>query len=400
MKIRQMIVAALLALACCGVAACGSSDDDDGGAETTAAASTTTTADGGAGTCDVEPKLQALASGDVMSRGPYGETAVPAKDVTLTDEEIERIRGMGATAALVMHFGGNDWTNAQVAGARAQFEKMGIEIVAVTQADGKADKQVNDLETVMAKRPDIILSVPIDPVATASAYRKAAEQGARIVFLDVPAKDLRAGSDYVSVVSADNYGNGVASAHLLARALDCKGEVGAIHFADASNFAVEARWQAFQDTLASDYPEMEIVESQDVNAPDFAGDSEKAASAMLTKHPDLDGIWAWFDVPAEGSIQAVGAAGRDDVAITTVDLGLNVAIDIAEGGLVKGLGAQLPYDQGVTEAIVAGYALLGKEAPPYIALPPLPVYQENVLEAWEQVYHAPPPGELAEAAGG
>jgi ribose transport system substrate-binding protein len=49
--------------------------------------------------------------------------------------------------------------------------------------------------------------------------------------------------------------------------------------------------------------------------------------------------------------------------------------------------------------MLAGYGLLGKEAPAYVALPALPVTQENVLEAWTQVYHQDPPAALAEAAG-
>jgi len=410
MQGKRSAIAALLVAASLGVAACGSSDEEtDTGAAaateaSTAAADTSTaaadTADAG-GDCatKADEALAALSSGEVLSKGPNGEPAVPAADITLTDEELQQIQDKKATAALVMHFGGNDWTNAQVAGAKAQFEKMGVEVIAVTQADGKADKQVNDLETVMAKKPDVILSIPIDPTATASAYEKAAQAGTKIVFLDLPAKGMEAGTDYVSVVSADNYGNGVASAHLLARAIDCEGDVGAVHFADASSYAVQQRWQAFQDTLANDYPDMKIVEDEDVNAPDFAGDSEKGVSAILTKHPDVKGIWAFFDVPAEGAKQAVQANGSSQ-PITTVDLGLNVAVDIASGGLIKGLGAQLPYDQGVTEAMLAGYALLDKEAPPYVALPPLPVDQANVLEAWEQVYHSDPPKELADAADG
>lgn len=387
-----MVLAAVLVLVSLVIAACGG-DEGTSGEGTTAAS-------GQQASCEkVDQALSDLASGKVSSKGPYGEEAVPASDVSLTAEELEKIKGMNATAALVMHFGGNDWTNAQVAGAKEQFAKMGVEVVAVTQADGKADKQVNDLETVMAKKPDVILSVPIDPTATKSAYQKAAEQGARIVFLDTPAKDLKPGTDYVSVVSADNYGNGVAAAHILAKEVGCKGKVGALHYADASNYATEGRWQAFQDTLRENYPEMEIVEDQGINAPDWAGDSEKAASAMLTKHPDLAGIFAWFDIPAEGAKQAITANGTEQ-PVTTVDLGLNVAVDIASGGLIKGLGAQLPFDQGVAEATLAGYALLDKEAPPYVVLPPLPVTQDNVLEAWEQVYHAPPPEELTAAANG
>jgi ribose transport system substrate-binding protein len=40
----------------------------------------------------------------------------------------------------------------------------------------------------------------------------------------------------------------------------------------------------------------------------------------------------------------------------------------------------------VVEAKLAGYALLGKEAPAFVALPALPVSKDNLLEAWTQVY--------------
>jgi ribose transport system substrate-binding protein len=70
---------------------------------------------------------------------------------------------------------------------------------------------------------------------------------------------------------------------------------------------------------------------------------------------------------------------------------------IAENGLVKGLGAQLPYDQGVAEATLAAYALLGKEAPAYAAVPAQPVIRANVLEAYEIVYRVPAPDWLVKA---
>ena len=59
---------------------------------------------------------------------------------------------------------------------------------------------------------------------------------------------------------------------------------------------------------------------------------------------------------------------------------------MAQGGYVKGLGAQRPFDQGVAEAVLAGYGLLGKEAPAFVALPALPVSKDNLLEAWQTVY--------------
>ena len=91
---------------------------------------------------------------------------------------------------------------------------------------------------------------------------------------------------------------------------------------------------------------------------------------------------------------AARAAGRTDLMIATEDLGKNVAIALAKNQLVVGLGAQLPYDQGVTEANLAAGSLIGKQAQPYIALSALPVDHSNVLDAWKKVYHQDPPSDL------
>ncbi len=351
----------------------------------------------GAQDCDPATALAGLEA-QVLSTGPAGETPTSPSEVVLTDDELAQIKEMGATAAIVMHYGGNDWSQAQINGLNQQFGEMGIEVIAMTDAGFKPEQQVSDIETMLAQEPDIIVSIPTDPAATAEAYKKAAAQGVKLVFMDNVPTGMVAGQDYVTVVSADNYGNGVASAHLMAKALGGEGKIGAI-FHEADFFVTRQRYDAFKATIEENYPDIEIVDEQGIGGPDFAGDAEKAASAMLTKVPDLNGIWAVWDVPAEGVMAAARTAGRDDLVITTIDLGVNAAIQIAKGEYVKGLGAQRPFDQGVNEAKLAGYGLLGKEAPVYVALPALPVMQDNILEAWDAVYHAAPPDDLAAAVG-
>jgi ribose transport system substrate-binding protein len=336
--------------------------------------------------------------GRVFSTGPHGETPTAASEVMLTEDELAQIKGMGATAAIVMHYSGDDWSAAQIAGLRDQFGKMGIEVIAETNAGFKAETQVSDIETVLARNPSIMVSIPVDPVATVSAYRQAADQGVKLVFMDNVPQGFTPGQDYVSVVSADNYGNGIVSAHLMAEALGGEGQIGIVFFS-ADFFVTQQRYDAFKSTIEENYPNIEIFEEQGIAAPDFAGQADQVASAMLTRNAELNGIWAVWDVPAEGVINAIRTAGREnDVVVTTIDLGQNVAISLAQGGIVKGLGAQRPFDQGVTEAILAGYGLLDKEAPPFVALPALPVTRENVLEAWQTVYHQDPPQALQDAA--
>ncbi len=371
--------------------ACGSGEEtagSDGGEETAGS-------DGGAD-CNPGEALAAL-SDEVLSTGPNGEEPSSSAEVSLTDDELAQIRGMDATAAVVMHYAGNDWSQAQIAGLEQQFGDMGIEIIAVTDADFRPEQQVSDIETILARDPDIIVSIPTNPVATETAYRQAAEQGVKLVFMDNVPNNMQPGTDYVSVVSADNFGNGVAAAHLMAEALGCQGTVGIVYH-EADFFVTRQRYEAFKQTIEEEYPDIEIAAEQGITGPDFAGDAERAASAMLTRETDLDGIWAVWDVPAEGVVAAARTANRDDLVITTIDLGLNVALSITQGEHVYGLGAQRPFDQGVNEAMLAGYGLLGKEAPPYVALPALPVSADNVLDAWTTVYHADPPSDLEDAA--
>ena len=330
----------------------------------------------------------------VLSKGPNGETPSPAAAADLTPEQVDKIKGMKAKAAIVMHYAGNDWATAQIAGLKSEFGNLGIEVVAVTDANFKPDKQVSDLETVMSKKPNIIVSIPTDPVATATAYKAAAAGGAKLVFMDNVPKGFKAGTDYVSCVSADNYGNGVVSAHLMAKALGAKGKIGLI-FHEADFFVTKQRYDGFKKTIQTDYPDMQIVEEQGIAGPDFAGDAQGVANAMLSKHPDLAGIWAVWDVPAEGVMAAARASGRGDMRIATEDLGKNVAIALAKGELVVGLGAQRPFDQGITEARLGALAVLGAKTAPYVALSALPVQHDNVLEAWKQVYHEDPPKDLA-----
>lgn len=343
----------------------------------------------------VDTALEELTS-SVLSLGPNGEAPAGFESTELTADEVAQIQGAGLKAAIVMHYAGNDWSSAQIEGLKDEFARLGIEVVAVTDADFKPEKQVSDIETVMALNPDIIISIPTDPVATSAAYKKAAAAGIKLVFMDNVPADMVGGTDYVSVVSADNMGNGAASAHLMAKALNGQGKIGLIYH-DADFFVTAQRYQGFKDVL-SQYPGIEVVEEKGIGGPDFAGDAQAAATALLTKYPEIDGLWGVWDVPAEGMMAAAREAGRLDLKIATQDLGTNVAIQLAKNELIIGLGAQRPYDQGIAEARLAAAASIGKtELPVFVALGALPVSHENVLEAWKTVYSVDAPSSVSSA---
>ena len=206
----------------------------------------------------------------------------------------------------------------------------------------------------MAKKPDILVSIPTDATATADAYKQAAAAGIKIVFMDQRANGLEAGKDYVSVVSADNYGNGYASGTVLGDALGGKGKVAMVYY-DANFAPTNQRDEGFRDAMKN-YPDIEIVTEQGFT--DESGCAEQG-DAILTQFPNIDGIYASWDVPMEGVLSAVRAAGM--------------------------------------EGKVAALALLGEETPSYVAVPAETVTHENVLEAYTDVYHVETPDWLKEA---
>jgi ribose transport system substrate-binding protein len=303
---------------------------------------------------------------------------------------------MHATAAVSLHYSGDDWSTAQLAGLKDQFSKMGIEVIAVTEANFEPQKQVRDLEALIGKKPNILVSIPTDPLATEAAYKQAAAAGIKLVFMDNIPHGLTAGRDYVGVVSADNYANGIVSAQIMIRQLGGQGKIGLIYHA-ANFFATRQRYDAFKKTIQDKADGIHIVDERGITGPDFVGDAEKAVSAMLAEHPDLIAIWAVWDIPAIGVVNAIRRLSRSDVIVTTCDLGKKVAIEMAQDGVITGLSAQQPFDQGVTEALLAGYGLLDKPAPADVVIGVLPVTSENVLDAWKAVYHQNPPPELLAA---
>lgn len=331
-------------------------------------------------------------SSEIKSTGPNGESAVLATELSLTDEEIAQIQAGGYTAAISFHYGGNDWSSAQQKGLEDTFAKLGIEITAITDANFSAEKQVSDLETIMAKAPDVLVSIPTDATSTANAYQRVSDSGTKIVFMDNVPSGFTAGENYVSCVSADNYGNGLIAADLIGEALGGKGKIGIIYY-DVDFFVTNQRLEAFEKEMAEKYPDVEVISKmgfQDENGCDVVAD------AMITQNPDIEAMFVHWDIPCEGALSALRAAGRDDILLSTIDLGNNIAKEIAEGN-VLGLGAQLPYDQGVAEATLAAYALLGKETPAYVAVPAKRVEQSNLLEAYQDVYHTEAPDTIKNA---
>jgi ribose transport system substrate-binding protein len=328
--------------------------------------------------------------------GPNGEPATPVAEVQpLSDQEKQRIRD-GRYRAALLWAGAGEWYNALGAGARDVFADLDIEVVAEADAQFDPAKQANDVESAMALDPDVILTLIVDPVSGAQAFRPAVDAGVKLVLADNGAEGYRAGREYVAIVTGDHFGMGRAAAELMAEAIGGRGEVGMI-FHDADFFVTNNRDNSFRATIEQQFPDITIVDAKGFTEEPATFD---AASAMISQHPEIDGIYVAWDVAAEGVVEALRAAGREDVRVVTHDLGVNNAVAMASGEIVYGTVADLPYQIGTTMATLAGYGLLGKDAPPFVTGELVKVKRDNLEQAWRQSLNKPLPREVAQALGG
>lgn len=308
-----------------------------------------------------------------------------------TDDQITSIKDAGLTVGLVMHTGGESFSNAVISGVTKAAEELGVEIVAQTDAQWDAAQQSTNLESVLAKNPDIVILCQIDVEAMTDQLKEAAANGTKFVFFDNINASLTE-DDYVSLVTTDTYAAGVECAKDMAAELGGSGRI-AMFTWSAPMFGNRARSQGFPpDYIETNFPEIEIVTEEFY---DDASDCAALADAVFAKYPDLDGAFGQWDIPLEGVISS--AQGNDigeEFVGTCVDLGYNVARIMAEDGMCKGIGAQQPYKDGYYSLYAGALACVGEEVPKMILIDPVNVTKANLEESWPIIYDEPLPDDI------
>ena len=341
--------------------------------------------------CSVVTIAASASAGETI--GPGGEKATPSAELKLSDAEVAKIKDGKSTAALLWHTS-SDFVNAVTAGATDEFARLGIPVVAQTDAGFDAAKQKSDVETILAKKPSAILALPLDPVTSAEAFKPAVAAGVKIVLLSNKPKDFVQGKDYVAIVTDDLFQMGKHAADAMAAAIGKKGKIAWIYH-DAQYYVTNQRDNAFKATIESDYPDIKIVAQAGIADPARA---EDIAHALLLKNPDLDGIYVTWAEPAEGVLAALRSAGNTKTKIVTLDLSEPVALDMVKGGAVAAIVADKAYELGRAMAEAAGYGLLGKPAPAFVVAPVLTVTKSNVAAGWQESLHRDAPKSVLDAA--
>jgi len=321
--------------------------------------------------------------------GPNGEAPTPVSQLVLTAEDESKIKAGNHSAALVWHEL-YDWSNSVARGAKDEFARLGIEVVAETDAGFDSSRQKSDVETVMARDPSIIVSLPIDPTTAAGVYGIARDAGVKLVFVDNAVNGFTHGEDYVTVVSADLFQIGNKAAVALADAMGGKGEVGYMYH-DADFPVTNQRDGAFKWTIENQYPDIKIVTESGMTDP---ANAEDIARGMLSRNPELDGIYTPWAEPALGVLSVLRQQGNADAKVVTIDLNEPAALDMVGGGNIAAIVADEAYSIGVYAARAAAAGLLEKPVAPFLVVDALTIGPNNVADGWMKSLHSEAPESL------
>jgi ribose transport system substrate-binding protein len=314
--------------------------------------------------------------------GPNGETPTPVSGLSLSAADVAKLQNGHYKAAMLWHQS-SAFVSAVQNGANAEFNRLGINVVVTADANFDAATQANQIQTAMAKKPNVILSLPVDPVSAAASFQPAVAAGAKLVFLSNVPKGYTQGKQYTSIVTDDLYQMGKHAAEALGNALGGKGKVGML-FYNAQYYVTNQRDAAFKATLQTEFPNIQIVAQQGFSDPNTA---ESIASAMLTQHSDLDGIYTSWSQPAEGVLAALRTTSNTHTKVATLDLDDPVVVDMVTGGATVAVVADKAWELGRGMADAAAYALLGKKAPAFAVAGVLTITKDNVTQGYQDSLH-------------
>jgi ribose transport system substrate-binding protein len=161
----------------------------------------------------------------------------------------------------------------------------------------------------------------------------------------------------VSFVATDNYAGGALAAKHMAKLLGGKGKVAVIKYM-AGSASTTAREKGFMETLKKDFPEIELVE--DRYGMDTVETALSASEDVLTRHKELDGIFACNESTSRGALRALESQARTDTVKMIGFDSADALIQGLEAGRIDALVVQNPHAMGYRGVVGAVTAIKGE----------------------------------------
>lgn len=244
-----------------------------------------------------------------------------------------------------------------VEGFKAEADGMGWNANIVDTA-GDVAAVISRIEDAVTQNVDAIV-INVDPEQIAAGLEVAKEAGIPVIGMDSGASPLLQAN-----VTSNGYAMAAETSVYVANRIAGKGRV--VMFVFDPFPPVQIRG-VIADAVFGNFPDIEVIDriTPDVQDGGIA-DSRAKMEAILAANPEpgsISAVWAAWDQPGLGALQAIEAAGREGEGIVIVGIDANPqARDaIAAGGNFEASVAQDFVGIGKATAGVVSRAIKGEE---------------------------------------
>ncbi len=222
----------------------------------------------------------------------------------------------------------------QESGIRKKAKELGVDLL-VLNSEGKADKEISNMEDMISKNVDMILTMTTNAAAGQKALQLANKANIPVILVGINVEEGE--GKPTSLIDFDFIDMGRAAGEWTAANVP-EGEVAIIEGL-AGMAVAEPITQGFEEKLAAN-PKLTIVAKQPA---DWSRQkAQDIATNLLQAHPNLKVIYGHNDDMSMGIIKAVEAAGKSGQVLVVSDNASPEGVEAIKAGTLKGSVAQSP----------------------------------------------------------
>lgn len=262
-------------------------------------------------------------------------------------------------------------------GFEAEARARGWEVNVVDTA-GDIAAVISRIEDAATQAVDAIV-INVDPAQVEAGLVQAQAAGIPVIGMDAGAHPLVATN-----VTSNGYAMAAETAAYVVNRLGGQGRVVMFTF---DPFPPVQQRGVIADAIFANSPDIEVIDRVTPDVQDGGiADSRARMEAILAANPEpgsIGAVWAAWDQPALGALQAIEAAGREGegIVITGIDANPQAREAIAAGGPFEASVAQDFQGIGKAAADAVARVLAGEEIrEPVTFVPATLVTQANAAE--------------------
>jgi ribose transport system substrate-binding protein len=223
-------------------------------------------------------------------------------------------------------------------GFEAAAELYGVKTVYGGTTEYDVNAAITALDQIIAKKPSGIALTCMDAEAYIPYINKAIEMGIPVVTFDSDSPS----SERIAFIGTMNYEAGATAARYIGGKLGGTGKVAAVTSLGQTN--IKERTQGFEETMAAEYPDVEVVQIVDGGTDQIQ--SATAVANMLKVNTDVDYMFCALVTASIGAQQAIEEAGMTgEIKIVAFDTD-TVTLDSIKSGEVEASISQAPWCMG------------------------------------------------------